>query len=78
VNDCKPDPEGYNKALEQLNYVLNTEIQPNECVVFEDSVAGIEAAKAADMYCIAVTNSYPAEQLSAADLIITTLEGFRF
>ena len=76
VNDCKPDPEGYEKALEQLNYVLNAEIQPTECVVFEDSVAGIEAAKAAEMYCIAVTNSYAAEHLSAADLIVTTLEGF--
>ncbi len=77
VHDCKPDPEGYDKALEQLNYVLNTEIQPSECMVFEDSVAGSEAAKAAGMYCVAVTNSYGAEQLSAADLIVTTLEGFQ-
>lgn len=76
VNECKPDPEGYLKALEQLNDALNAEIQAHECMVIEDSIAGIEAAKAAGMHCVAVTNSYGAHELIKADTIVTSLVGF--
>ena len=73
VSECKPDPEGYIKALELLNAKLETEILPAECLVIEDSLAGIEAAKAAGMKCLAVTNSYKAEVLTNADKIVTSL-----
>lgn len=73
VSACKPDPEGYNKALEMLNAALATELQPHECLVIEDSVAGVEAAKAAGMRCLAVTNSYKAEELQAADKVVNSL-----
>lgn len=73
VSACKPDPEGYNKALEMLNAALITELQPQECLVIEDSVAGVEAAKAAGMRCLAVTNSYKAEELRAADKVVNSL-----
>jgi beta-phosphoglucomutase len=76
VSECKPDPEGYLKALEQLNTLLKAEIQAHECLVIEDSIAGIEAAKAAGMRCVAVTNSYSASELTAADAIVTSLVGF--
>lgn len=76
VSECKPDPEGYLKALEQLNAALEAEIQAHECLVIEDSLAGIEAAKAAGMRCVAVTNSYSAEALAAADKIVTSLVAF--
>ena len=76
VSECKPDPEGYLKALEQLNAALNAEIQAHECLVIEDSLAGIEAAKAAGMRCVAVTNSYSAQELTAADSVVTSLIGF--
>ena len=49
VMACKPDPEGYNKALVALNATLGSRIQPGECLVIEDSIAGIEAAKLAGM-----------------------------
>jgi HAD superfamily hydrolase (TIGR01509 family) len=75
VSECKPDPEGYLKALAQLNATLNAEIQAYECLVIEDSIAGIEAAKEAGMRCLAVTNSYQAEELNAADAIVKSLEG---
>lgn len=39
VNNPKPDPEGYLKAIQFL------QIQPNECMIVEDSPKGIEAAK---------------------------------
>ena len=73
VSTCKPDPEGYEKALEILNATLATEIQAHECLVIEDSVAGVEAAKAAGMRCLAVTNSYKAEELQAADKVVASL-----
>ncbi len=76
VSECKPDPEGYLKALELLNALTDQEIQAHECLVIEDSIAGIEAAKAAGMRCIAVTNSYSANELTAADEIVTSLVGF--
>ncbi len=63
VTHGKPDPEGYRLALEKLNTLTNTQIQPAECIVIEDSHWGLEAAAAAGMNPIAVTNSYPADQL---------------
>jgi len=39
VNNPKPDPEGYIKAIQYLK------LQPNECLIVEDSPKGIEAAK---------------------------------
>jgi HAD superfamily hydrolase (TIGR01509 family) len=75
VSECKPDPEGYLKALEALNATLAEEIQAHECLVIEDSIAGIEAAKGAGMRCVAVTNSYAAEELQTADAIVKSLEG---
>lgn len=73
VSACKPDPEGYNKALELLNATRATTLEPHECLVIEDSVAGVEAAKAAGMRCLAVTNSYRAEELQAADQVVQSL-----
>jgi beta-phosphoglucomutase len=73
VTACKPDPEGYVLALAALNASRDETIQPNECLVIEDSIAGIEAAKQAGMWCLAVTNSYDASQLSNADWIVTSL-----
>lgn len=78
VSACKPDPEGYVKALAQLNEMLNESLNdhrilPDECLVIEDSIAGIEAARRAGMRCVAVTNSYRPEELTAADAIVTSL-----
>ncbi len=73
VSACKPDPEGYLKALEMLNATLATKIEAHECLVIEDSVAGVEAAKAAGMCCLAVTNSYQAEELKIADKVVNSL-----
>jgi len=64
VKNGKPDPEIYLKAA----FTLGAE--PEECMVFEDSVVGIKAAKSAGMNCIAITNTYAPEFLKQADLII--------
>ena len=68
VTRHKPDPEVFLKAASKLG------VEPGGCAVIEDSPAGIQAAKAAGMRCIAVTNSFPPARLSDADLIVSSLE----
>lgn len=60
VKRGKPDPECYVRACEQM------EIAPGDCVVVEDAVAGIAAARAAGCRVIAVTSTHPRAELLAA------------
>jgi len=65
VKKGKPDPEIYLKAADTFS------VKPFECVVFEDSIIGLMAAKAAGMQSVAIVNTYSREELSdKADLII--------
>ncbi len=73
VKKGKPDPEGFLLSLQRLNENRENPITANQCVVIEDSHWGLEAAKAAGMHTIAVTNSYDAKQLSLAEKIVTRL-----
>jgi beta-phosphoglucomutase family hydrolase len=68
VAEGKPSPLVFLLAAEKLG------VRPASCVVIEDAIAGVTAAKNAGMKCIAVTNSHPAEKLKEADLIVDTLE----
>lgn len=63
----KPDPAVFLKAAGILG------VPPDRCVVIEDSVAGLQAANAAGMACIAVLTTNPAEQLQSADIIAQDL-----
>jgi len=47
-------------------------VEPARCVVIEDSAAGVEAAEAAGMTTIAITNSLPAERLAHAHHVVST------
>ncbi|MEJ2057112.1 MAG: HAD-IA family hydrolase [Desulfofustis sp.] len=68
VTKKKPDPAIYNLALQKTGY------SPEACIVIEDSAIGVQAAKAAGIRVIATTNGYTEdEDLSAADIIVTTL-----
>ncbi len=73
--ESKPSPEGYLKTLQNLNRQLGNqvEIRASECLVIEDSIAGIRAARAAGMPCVAITNSYPMEQLREANIVINNI-----
>lgn len=62
----KPAPDIFIRAAELLG------IRPFECCVIEDSSAGVEAAIAAGMEVIAITNSLPADQLSRATTVVST------
>lgn len=53
----KPDPEVYLKAASALG------VAPTECLVFEDAVLGVRAARAAGARCVALTTSFPRDVL---------------
>ncbi|MDO8518967.1 MAG: HAD family hydrolase, partial [Deltaproteobacteria bacterium] len=64
----KPDPEGFVLALAKLK-AKNPEIRPDNCLVLEDSQAGIIAAHQAGMKVAALTHTYGAVELKEADFI---------
>ncbi len=68
VTEGKPSPQGFLLAAKRLG------VKPENCIVVEDAVAGVTAAKRAGMCCLAVTNTHPRRSLSEADLIVDTLE----
>ncbi len=61
VTRCKPDPEIYLTAAAKLG------LQAEECIVFEDAEAGIEAAKRAGMKVIALATTFSREFLETTD-----------
>jgi HAD superfamily hydrolase (TIGR01509 family) len=68
VSRKKPDPEIYNLVLSELG------LQPQECVVIEDSHNGLLAAKSAGTKCLITTNGYTEnEDFSEADLVVSEL-----
>lgn len=73
VKKGKPSPEGFLLTLRKLNRNRQNPILPNQCIVIEDSHWGLEAARAAGMHTVAVTNSYDADQLTLAEKIVTRL-----
>ncbi len=77
VSIPKPDPEVFLRALDKINSIEGAReksIEPSQCLVIEDSTAGIEAAKSAGMKCLGVVGSRPAEELKGADLIVDGLD----
>lgn len=70
----KPSPETFAKALSQLNEKRSQPILACECLVIEDSKEGILGARQAGMKCLAVANSYPADELTQADAVVRSLE----
>lgn len=68
VSEGKPQPEVFLKAAQSLS------TPPELCVVVEDSVAGVEAARRAGMACVGVATTWPRERLAGADLVVDSLE----
>jgi HAD superfamily hydrolase (TIGR01509 family) len=68
VDRKKPFPDIYLEAARRLG------VPPEECLVVEDAVSGVRAAKAAGCKCLALTTSFPAEQLAGADWICKNLK----
>ncbi|MBN2512399.1 MAG: HAD family phosphatase [Sedimentisphaerales bacterium] len=75
VEKGKPDPQGYTLALKKLNDSVDRKIESGNCIVIEDSRWGLQAAAAAGMRRIGVTNTYPKEHLAQfADFVIDRLD----
>lgn len=81
INDCfqtiicdrdviegKPSPQVFLLAAERLG------VEPRDCIVIEDAVAGVTAAKRAGMYCLAVTGTHSRHNLAEADFVVDALE----
>ena len=67
VKKGKPNPEIFLKAAKKLK------VKPKECVVVEDAVNGVKAAKRAGMFCIGIATTFSKNKLKEADLIINSL-----
>jgi len=73
VERGKPDPEGYLKALEGLNALPPLPerlLHPHEVAAIEDSAAGLQSASEAGLLTVGVAQTYPAEELAPADLVV--------
>ena len=60
ITHKKPDPEVFTRAASELG------LSPEECLVIEDSLAGVQAAKAAGAACLAVTTTFDEHTLREA------------
>lgn len=67
IVNSKPDPEIFLLAAQKLG------LPPEQCLVFEDAAAGVEAAKAAGMKCVGIGSE---EQLGQADLVLPATGAF--
>jgi len=68
VKEGKPHPEPYLRAARILN------ISPAQCIVIENAPYGIESAKKAGMFCIALATSLPKEYLRRSDVVVDELK----
>ena len=80
AEDCavgKPAPAIYHYTLKLLNAKEPRPplITARECLVVEDSLAGIRSARAAGMGVLAIATTYPVEKLHEADRVLPTLDG---
>lgn len=72
VKKGKPAPEGYLLAAHGL------QVRPRDCVVIEDSPAGIKAGKLAEMQVIGITTTHTERELQEADIIVSEVAGISF
>jgi beta-phosphoglucomutase len=71
VERGKPEPDGFIAALGRIGYLLRQRdpVLADECLVVEDTLAGIEAAHRAGMKVLALCHMAPASDLAAADVV---------
>jgi len=80
AEDCpigKPDPAIYLQTCERLNACRGADarILTAECLVLEDSLAGIRSARTAGMRVLGLATTYPIDKLREADYTCASLEG---
>lgn len=78
VTTSKPDPQGYQRALEALNSVPPLPerlLHPHEVLAIEDSPAGLAAAAEVGLSTLGIAHSRPAGKLKMADAVEERLQG---
>jgi beta-phosphoglucomutase len=68
VEKGKPDPEIYIKCARAVGYA------PANCIVIEDSISGLSAAKASGAKVIGISTTHSKEEMTDADLVITDFD----
>jgi len=68
VTAGKPDPQVFLLAAQRIG------VPPARCVVFEDALVGLEAARAGGMKVVGVTTTHPEEKLAGADRVVRRLD----
>lgn len=69
VSRSKPDPEGYLLGAKKLG------MDPGQCVVFEDSLQGVKAGKAAGCHVVGIAGTLPGDMIAPYSDIVT--DGFK-
>jgi beta-phosphoglucomutase family hydrolase len=72
VKKGKPEPDIFLTTAQKLS------VLPNECVVFEDAINGVAAAKNANMKCVALSSERTQGMLSQADVIINSFKNLDY
>ena len=77
VEHGKPAPDGFIAALGRIGFILRQRdpVQPEECLVVEDTPAGIEAGHRAGMRVLALCHLLPAAALAAAEVVRPSISG---
>ncbi len=70
----KPAPDPYLRAVALLGAVGNPALRAGECVAIEDSVWGLQSARAAGLKTVGITHTYDARALAGAELVIDGLD----
>lgn len=72
IEKGKPDPEIFLKTAAELG------VAPEHCIVFEDSISGVQSGKSANMKVVALTTTHSKDELKEADLVIKDYKELNF
>jgi len=70
----KPAPDPYLRAVALLAAAGNPALRAGECVAIEDSVWGLQSARAAGLKTVGITHTYDARSLVGAEIVIDALD----
>jgi len=70
VSQGKPQPDIFLRVAELL------EVAPSDCIVFEDALPGVEAARRATMTCVAVTTTNSADAFNCFNNVVAVIDDF--
>ncbi len=74
VRRGKPDPEPYLLAWKQIRDAVKEEVAPQQCLVVEDALPGLEAARAAGMLSVAIATYYSASSFPQGQIVLSCLK----